>query len=311
MASEDELLVTATRAELEACVRLLARAVAALPAGADASDDEAGTGADAGATAAAGILARALAIVRASAPAVPAPQSVAEPAVDFERTADRSNQREELRVGFAEQAQVLLRGGGRKLGVKLINLSWSGAAVRASNLPVRTGQRLLIYLPAGEREFAKVLATVMWTAGGHCPEAFGLRFEVLTPQHSERLHALIAERACGTGDLAIEAHDRIVRRLEIEFSDRDELLETLHDAQDAGLVLTLPEPLEPDQSLLVCMSCGGAGPNLNLRLRVVEQQRLEGFGVDSYRVRLKFEHPPRQLGEFIAEAVGPRPAPGR
>jgi hypothetical protein len=68
-------------------------------------------------------------------------------------------------------------------------------------------------------------------------------------------------------------------------------------------MLTVPDALEPGQSLLIALSCLEAPYNLSLRARVMHVTRLGPEGFFMYRVGLKFEHPDATLRARVSEVL--------
>ena len=68
-------------------------------------------------------------------------------------------------------------------------------------------------------------------------------------------------------------------------------------------MLTVPDPLELDQSLLISLSSADTPFGLNLRARVVHQTLIEESDIDMYRVGLRFEHPDPRLRERVSTVI--------
>jgi Tfp pilus assembly protein PilZ len=77
-------------------------------------------------------------------------------------------------------------------------------------------------------------------------------------------------------------------------------------------MLTVPDELKPDQSLLITLSCPESPRDLCLRARVVHQTPVGVPGFPLYRVGLRFEHPDetvrRCVTEILVQLVARRPA---
>lgn len=66
------------------------------------------------------------------------------------------------------------------------------------------------------------------------------------------------------------------------------------------MMLTVLDPLELNQSLLISLSCSDTPLTLALRARVIHQAPIDDGGMKAYRVGLHFEHPTEQLKQRVS-----------
>jgi c-di-GMP-binding flagellar brake protein YcgR len=295
---------TLSQAELLACARLLAISVAEhrarfgvvpIRADFDPAREPPGTASAAWTSAALAALREALAVVRRSCEPAANPAPASMPA--------RNDKRRQLRISVSTPVQVSTPDGSQTHAATLRNISWGGAALLApADLGVANA-RVCLHLPAGGGQKIVILATILRARPEESGVEYGLRFDSLSPDDEDRLEKvleiLVAEPQRG----GRRSEVRLVQRLEIEYGDAGELCATLEDISASGLMLTVPEPLEIDQSLLISLTSTGTDLGLNLRARVVHQTRIEEGGMEMYRIGLQFEHPTEQVRERVNAVV--------
>jgi len=301
--AEVDPLADASREELEACAQLLAASIARHNArlGARLIRPDSrpalavvpgGRPLPALSGAAAATLSEALGIVRGATP----------PAAEPPPAAPVREQRRQLRVAVNAPARIV-DGNGTAHRVNLRNISWGGAEIH-TGVPVGEVQdHVHLLLPAGKGEHIDILALIL--RRGTCADgiAYGLRFDSLSPCDEDRLEQVLRVLLDSPGNEGRRAEARLVQRLEIEYGDAGELQATLEDISASGLMLTVPERLEPGQSLLISLSSADCDLGLKLRARVVHRSAFGHENSGVYRVGLAFEHPTPQLRERVAAVI--------
>ena len=222
---------------------------------------------------------------------------------ESDERAQGQDKRRQLRLSVSAPVKVSDPEGKRICPATLRNISWGGAAVRCDDLPVEIGGRARLLLPEGGNAIIDVEVTVLREVVVDGEREFGMRFESLDPQDEDRLQNVLKILLSSSDDKQRRSEVRLVQRLEVEYGDAGEFRATLEDISANGLSLTIPDPLEIDQSLLVSLSSADTPFGLNLRARVRHQKLIEGTGIEMYRVGLQFEHPNEQLHERITAVV--------
>lgn len=210
-----------------------------------------------------------------------------------------ADKRHQLRISVTAPVQISDPDSHWRLAATMQNISWGGMAVRCKGLLGEVGQRVCVHLPAGRNAKIEILATVLRIDGDPVDPLYGLRFDSLAPQDEARLEQVLRILMSTPPQGGRRAEARLVQRLEIEYGDCGEFRATLEDISASGLMLTVPEPLEIDQSLLVTLSSADTPLNLSLRARVMHQATIGSGEVAMYRVGLQFEHPDEQLRRYV------------
>jgi len=214
-----------------------------------------------------------------------------------------SDKRRQLRISVTAPVQLSDPDNRWLLPATINNISWGGAAVRCKGMPGAVDQRVCLHLPAGRNQKIAILATILRIDQLHDEPLYGLRFDSLAPEDEERLQQVlkILMSSPQHGERRHEA--RLVQRLEIEYGDAGEFRATLEDISASGLMLTVPEALEINQSLLVSLSSTDTPFNLSLRARVMHQTRVGTEEFSMYRIGLQFEHPDVQLKQRVSAVL--------
>jgi c-di-GMP-binding flagellar brake protein YcgR len=160
-----------------------------------------------------------------------------------------------------------------------------------------------LLLPFGRTERIAIVATVLRSFAIDGEREYGLRFDSLSPSDELRLQRILSILMSDPQTSGRRSEARLVQRLEIEYGDAGELRATLEDISASGLMLTVPEPLTIDQSLLISLSCADANCGLDLRGRVVHQTAIEAGDYTAYRVGLRLEHPTPELRTQVTEML--------
>jgi c-di-GMP-binding flagellar brake protein YcgR len=218
--------------------------------------------------------------------------------------ADEGNdKRRQLRISVTAPVQLSDPANDWLLSATIQNISWGGAAVRCKEFSGKLEQRVCLHLPAGRNQKIAILATILRIEEAHGEPIYGLRFDSLAPEDEERLQQVLKILMSSPQHGERRAEARLVQRLEIEYGDAGEFSATLEDISASGLMLTVPEPLEINQSLLVSLSSADTPFNLSLRARVMHQTKVGNEDFEMYRVGVQFEHPDAQLKQRVSAVL--------
>ncbi|MBK8960501.1 MAG: PilZ domain-containing protein [Proteobacteria bacterium] len=212
-------------------------------------------------------------------------------------------QRRQLRISVSAAVELGLVDSGDTCKATLRNISWGGASVRCQDMVLHAGQRVRLHLPIGKNDRIATIATVLRTTTVNGASEYGLRFDSMTSADEERLEKVLDILVANPSPDARRSEARLVQRLEIEYGDSGEFCAVLEDISPSGVMLTVPDPLEIDQSLLVTLSGADTHHSLSLRARVVHQTLVSECGIDMYRVGLRFEHPGDELRARVAAVL--------
>ena len=211
-----------------------------------------------------------------------------------------SNKRRQLRISVTAPVQLSDPDSRWLLAATIQNISWGGAAVRCKGLLGEMDQRVCLHLPAGRDQKIAILATILRIEDVHGDPIYGLRFDSLAPEDEERLQQVLKILMSSPQPGERRAEARLVQRLEIEYGDAGEFCATLEDISASGLMLTVPDPLEINQSLLVTLSSADTPFSLSLRARVMHQTMIGHADFAMYRIGVQFEHPDEQLKQRVS-----------
>jgi c-di-GMP-binding flagellar brake protein YcgR len=303
----EDLLTSISNEELTKCERLQPQSVAqhrakfgAVPIATSSEDHSAG-GATKLSPAALKTFEEALALVRerdenqrAREAKAPEPKG---PTVKMEE------HRRDMRISVTAPVKISDLYGKHISPATLKNISWGGAAIRCENLPAAMGERLCLLLPAGLEENIKIVAGVLRHKTVDGEDEYGLRFDSLVPGDEERLLSVLKLLMSSPDQDKRRSEARLVQRLEVEYGDAGEFQAVLEDISASGLMLTVPTPLDIDQSILITLSSADTAFGLNLRARVVHQTEIEQSEIALNRIGLRFEHPSPHLRERVATVV--------
>lgn len=217
--------------------------------------------------------------------------------------ADADDKRRQLRISVNAPAEIADADGQQPRPATMRNISWGGARVRCADMPGGVGDRVCLLLPYGRDGRIPIVSTILRLTQINGETEYGLRFESLTPADEARLQRVLEILVEQPPQDGRRSEARLVQRLDIEYGDAGEFRATLEDISASGLMLTVPEPLELNQSLLIALSSTDAPCGLNLRARVVHQSLVEDAGFEMYRVGLQFEHPSPELRASVAEML--------
>lgn len=212
-------------------------------------------------------------------------------------------QRRQLRISVSATVQLGLIDSAETCTASLRNISWGGASVRCQDMVLHAGQRVRLQLPIGKHDKIATVATVLRATTVNGASEYGLRFDSMTAADEARLEKVLDILVANPSPDARRSEARLVQRLEIEYGDSGEFCAVLEDISPSGVMLTVPDPLEIDQSLLVTLSGADTEHSLSLRARVVHQTLVTECGIDMYRVGLCFEHPGDELRDRVATVL--------
>ncbi len=317
--NSDELLVEATRDQLFACVRLLAvnvvqhrakcglisieHSMAELRSGAE-GDEESGLlvkGKE--------VMEEALAMVASS-----TTDFSEEPGMETLPTNLLAENRRQLRINVTAPVKVHWPGDPAPVDANLENISWGGAAIHVAEAKGGAGDKLEIILPSTRRGSITVEAIIIraWALPDGRGEGVATRFSSLSTRDEAELENVLEVLAQSGDSDGQRKYARLTQRLEIQFDDVEELRATLEDISAGGLGITVPDPLELDQSFQAVISTLDERCSLKLRARVVHQEPIKVGNSEIYHVGLKFEHPSEELrdrtNELIREMAALNPA---
>jgi c-di-GMP-binding flagellar brake protein YcgR len=215
-------------------------------------------------------------------------------------TKPASEKRRQLRISIAAPVEVADPEDAWRHRGTLRNISWGGAGVTIPGASLKSGDRVRLSLPAARGAKIPILATVLRSVPHEDGSLeYGLRFDSLSPEDEERLQQVLEILLNSPQNDRRRSEARLVHRLEVEYGDAGEFRATLEDISSNGLMLTVLDPLELNQSLLISLSCADTPLTLALRARVLHQTAIEEGGMTIYRVGLQFEHPTEQLRERV------------
>jgi c-di-GMP-binding flagellar brake protein YcgR len=317
--NSDELLVEATRDELLACIRLLALSVVqhrakcgfvtfkdsmtqlhSFPEG----SEEFGLHVQGKQ-----VLEEALELARSLATESPLRPETEEPSSNL-----LAENRRQLRINVTAPIKVLWPGDAAPVDANLENISWGGAAIHVTEAKGSTGDKLEIILPSTRRGSITVEAKIIraWALPDGRGEGVATRFSSLSTRDESELENVLEVLAQSGDSEGQRKYARLTQRLEIQFDDMEELRATLEDISAGGLGITVPDPLELDQSFQAVISTLDERCSLKLRARVVHQEPVSLGNTEIYHVGLKFEHPSEELrdrtNELIREMAAMNPA---
>lgn len=211
--------------------------------------------------------------------------------------------RRQMRISVSAAVTLVEPDSDRHIAATLRNISWGGAAVQTGELTAVVGDRVRLLLPAAGRQPIPIDATILRKAMVDDSHEFGLRFDSLDPDDEERLMEVLTLLMKSPDPDNRRSEVRLVQRLEVEYGDAGEFGAVLEDISSRGMMLTVPDPLEIDESLLISLSSVDTPFALNLRARVRHRTPVEDCGIEMYRIGLEFEHPSPRLHDRISAVL--------
>ncbi len=213
--------------------------------------------------------------------------------------------RKQLRINVTAPIKVLWPGDSAPVDARLENISWGGAAIQVDEAKGEADDSLQIILPGTQSGSITVEAKIIrtWALPNGRGEGVATRFSSLSTRDEAELENVLEVLAQSGDSAGQRKYARLTQRLEIQFDDVEELRATLKDISSGGLGITVPDPLELDQSFQAVISTLDERCSLKLRARVVHQEPVNVGQAQIYNVGLQFEHPSEELRARIDELI--------
>jgi len=211
--------------------------------------------------------------------------------------------RQQIRISISAPIHVIPRNTTTPFKAKLENISWGGAAFHVDRCIGEVGECIEVLLPSFRGRRITVQAEIIRALYDSDGQACVVRFSKLRTADETILQQLLeclAKSGDGGGQ---RANARLARRIEIQYDDINELRATLEDISTGILNITLPEPMDVDQSLLVAISTTDEQCELLLRARVVRQQELYFSELRMFRLGLELGHPTKDIKARVREMI--------
>lgn len=189
------------------------------------------------------------------------------------------------------------------LAARLVNISWGGATLHTEHTIGEVGDFIVIELPPFKNSRIRVQAEILRNTMVFGERTYGVRFSKVRTDDEAILEQLLAFLASSGKDSGQREDTRLTQRIDIQYDDTNELNATLEDISAGGLGITVPEPMELNQSLQVAISTTDDRCELVLRARVVRQHALEYSNIRMYRVGLEFEHPSEDIKSRVSNII--------
>ena len=214
-----------------------------------------------------------------------------------------ADQRRQPRISLSAPVKLSEPGSRWLLAGTALNISWGGASVRCKGLLSEVGQQVCVHLPVADGASISILATIVRVEGEQPDCLYALRFESLDLEDERRLQQILMALMQAPIQDGRRSEPRLVQRLDIEYGDAGEFRATLEDISANGIMLTVPDELAVDQSLLITLSCPESPRELCLSARVVHQSKFGSDDFPLYRVGLRFEHPDETVRRYVTEIL--------
>lgn len=219
------------------------------------------------------------------------------------QTPTLEEKRQQIRIRISAPIHVLPHNTTTPLNAKLENISWGGAAFRVNGSVGEVGDPVHILLPSIQGRRTRVQGKILRKSDDPDGQTCVVRFTRLRTAEETKLQQFLEFLAEAGDDNGQRASARLARRIDIQYDDANELRATLEDISTGGLGITLPEPMDIDQSVLLGLSTTDEQCELLLRARVVRQQAMHFSELQMFRVGLKFEHPTEDIKERIRDLI--------
>ena len=217
--------------------------------------------------------------------------------------AEFAEQRRQLRVNLLAPIKVQWPNDPDPMEVQLENISWGGAAFHVEQPKGNPGDNLIMILPGGSEGSIKVEAKIVRTWDHPVGQGIAARFSILSTKDEAELENILELLAGAEDTEGQRKHARLTNRLEVQFHDAAELQATLEDISAGGLGITVPEPLDLQQSFQVVISTLDDKLSFKLRARAVRQDLISVGDTEIYHVGLEFEHPSDELRDRTSELI--------
>jgi c-di-GMP-binding flagellar brake protein YcgR len=218
---------------------------------------------------------------------------------DQKKTVVLDEKRVHVRLSISAPIHITSTDGKWSKNATLQDLSWGGAAFYVAVLPHELPGELSLRLPGPEGANISVRAEVLRVNQTEKGALASVRFSSMGKKDDKALRTVLETLLAYEDEEGKRQHPRLAQRLEIEYGDQAELQGTLEDISTGGLLLTIPEPLELDQSLQISIRSIDGRIKALLRARTVHQQLIELQGIEMYRVGFQFEHPVDELNDTV------------
>lgn len=181
----------------------------------------------------------------------------------------------------------------------LTNISWGGVRIRTKEPLGNDGEVLDLSLPYHDGGDIDIKATIIrsWEYGGMYNTS--VRFSILHPKDESRLDNLLELLLNSTHDTH-RKHTRFAHRIDVTFWDIDELKSTLEDISKGGMMITMPDPIDLNESIQIQLEGTDESYSLNLRAHAIRQELVEVSGISMFQMALEFEHPTEELHSMVS-----------
>ncbi len=211
--------------------------------------------------------------------------------------------RQQVRINVSAPIFVMPDNSTTPLKATLKNISWGGAALQIDQSIGEVGDSIHIELPSFKGCQIMVQAQIIGLFGTRDGQAYSVRFSKVRTDDEDLFEQLLEFLADSGDDTGQRKHARLTQRINIQYNDTNELQATLEDISTGGLGITVPEPMELNQSLLAVISTTDEKYQLLLRARVVRQRELDSTNIKLFRVGLEFEHPTEDLKDQVKKLI--------
>jgi len=187
---------------------------------------------------------------------------------------------------------------GLKWRGSLANISWGGVRTRSKEPLGKADEIVTLSLPYPEQGDIHIQASIVrvWSDGTLYNTA--IRFSRLSQKSESKLNKLL-ELLLNEEDGQLRKHTRFAQRIDISYWDDEELKATLEDISKGGMMITMPDPVELNNSIKVQLDGPNDAYNLSLRARVVRQETIIMSDFEMYQVAVEFEHPTKELRSMV------------
>jgi c-di-GMP-binding flagellar brake protein YcgR len=215
----------------------------------------------------------------------------------------QQEKRHQIRIDVTAPIFITTADSAGAITANLVNISWGGAAFNTEHSVGKVGDILDIELPSFKGRQISVQAEILRCNEEAGIRKYGVRFSRLRTDDEAVLEQLLTFLASSGNDSGKREHTRLTQRIDIQYDDTSELHATLYDISAGGMGITVPEPMELNESLQVSISTTDDRCQLVLRARVVRQQVLDASNMRMYRVGLEFEHPSDDIKHRVSEII--------
>lgn len=213
-----------------------------------------------------------------------------------------NNLRNQPRINVSSLIDIKSLSNGEEWHGHLSNISWGGLKIRTEEPLGNPGDELKLSLPYFKDINIKILAVIVrsWETGKIHHTA--IRFSSLTQKDESKLVELL-EFLLNEEEDTLRRDTRLAHRIDISIWDNDELKSTLEDISKGGMMITMPDAVEPDESILIQISGMDDAYSLNLRAHVQRCEVVELSGIEMHKIALNFEHPTEELRSIVGAII--------